>query len=185
MNWMDQDVYLQEIYISQNFRHKWSFSSSLSHGRGWCETPHSTNSPMPRRYGRFTIVKYNTFISQQSTGKATWNWMGTPEGIFQKTESRSSVYLQFQPSGCAPVCSKHYSEPRAMGACYLIICLLFIVFSVYPIKHLFVSATFCQHFLSQCWVGLFVSAGSLIHLFATFLSQKNVIHWMNIWWMNT
>lgn len=117
MNWMDQDVYLQGIYICQNFRHKWSFSSLLSHGRAH----HSTNSPMPRRHDRFTIVKYNTFISQHSTGQAIWNWMATPEGIFQKTESRSLVYLQFQPSGCAPVCSKHYSEPHAIGACYLII----------------------------------------------------------------
>lgn len=119
-NWMDQDMYLQEIYIGQNFRHKWSFSSSLAHGRGWCETSHPTNCPMPRGCDRFTTVKYNTLISQHSTGQVTGNWIGTPEEIFQKTEPRSSVYLQFQPSGCAPVCSNHYSESCAMGACYLI-----------------------------------------------------------------
>lgn len=53
------------------------------------------------------------------TGQVTWNWLGPPEE-FSKTESRSLVYLQFQPSGCAPVCSKHYSEPGTMGACNLV-----------------------------------------------------------------
>lgn len=67
---------------------------------------------------------------------------------------------------------------------HVCVSLLFFVFSVYPIKHWFVSTTFCQHFLSQRWVGLFFSAGSFIHLFATLPSQENVILWMNIWWMN-
>lgn len=61
---------------------------------------------MPRRCDGFTTVKYNTFIYQHSTRQVTWNWMGTPEGIFLKMESRSLVYLQFQLSGCAGVGSK-------------------------------------------------------------------------------
>lgn len=62
------------------------------------------------------------------------------------------------------------------------------------------SALHCLFSISNkafIWISHFLSAFSfpvlswpfllcwLIHLFATLLSQKNVILWMNIWWMST